>query len=92
MVSTNEVVMLILGMGVFWFVVLNKHKIKRIFGWKLILPAFYFLMAGWFFTVLEGIVLTHFFNFLEHLSYTASALIMAFWSRKVFFAIKEEAP
>jgi hypothetical protein len=91
MIFTNEVVMLILGMGVFWFVILNRQKAKRIFAWRLLLGSFYFLMGGWFFTVIEGFIFLHFFNLLEHLSYLVSALFMAGWSRKVFIAKREEA-
>jgi hypothetical protein len=91
MIYTNEVVMLILGLGVFWFVMHNKHKIRRILAWKLLLYAFYFLMAGWFFTVIEGFILMPFFNLLEHASYTVSAIIMATWCYKIAHPKREEA-
>ena len=91
MIYTNEVVMLILGLGVFWFVMLNKHKIQRILAWKLLLFAFYFLMAGWFFTVIEGFILMPFFNLLEHISYSVSAIIMAMWCYKIAHPKREEA-
>jgi len=91
MIYTNEVVMLILGLGVFWFVMLNKHKIRRILAWQLLLSAFYFLMAGWFFTVLEGFILLPFFNLLEHISYLVSAVILAMWCRKIVYPKREEA-
>jgi hypothetical protein len=84
MIYTNEVVMLILGLGVFWFVMHNKH-------WKLLLYTFYFLMAGWFFTVIEGFILMPFFNLLEHVSYTVSAIIMAMWCYKIAHPKREEA-
>jgi hypothetical protein len=91
MIYTNEVVMLILGLGVFWFVMLNKYKIRRILAWKLLLFAFYFLMAGWFFTVIEGFILMPFFNLLEHISYSVSSIIMAMWCYKVTHPKREEA-
>ena len=90
MIYTNEVVMLILGLGVFWFVMLNKYKIRRILAWKLLLYAFYFLMAGWFFTVIEGFILLPFFNLLEHVSYSVSSIIMAMWCYKIAHPKREE--
>ena len=90
MIYTNEVVMLILGMGVLWFVMLNRIKIRRITAWKLLLSAFYFLMAGWFFTVIEGFVLLPFFNLLEHISYCVSAIFMAIWCYKIAHPKSEE--
>jgi hypothetical protein len=91
MIFTNEVVMFILGLGVFWFVMTNRYKLKRIYAWKLFLSTFYFLMAGWFFTVIEGFVLLHFFNFLEHISYSVSAILMAIWCYKTAHPKREEA-
>lgn len=91
MIYTNEVVMLILGLGVFWFVLLNNQKIRRIIAWKFLLFAFYFLMAGWFFTVIEGFILLPLFNLLEHISYSVSAIIMATWCYKITHPKKEEA-
>jgi len=84
--------MLILGTGVFFFVLFNRDKIRRIISWKLLLFAFFFLMAGWFLTILEGFFLEYYFNLLEHLSYTASALIMAFWCRKIAITKREDNP
>jgi len=83
--------MLILGLGVFWFVFLNRNKIRKIFAWKLLLYAFYFLMAGWFFTVIEGYILLPLFNFLEHLTYSISAIILAMWCYKLTHPKREEA-
>jgi hypothetical protein len=91
MIFTNEVVMLILGLGVVWFVMLNRNKIRRILAWKFLLFAFCFLMAGWFFTVIEGFILMPFFNLLEHISYTVSSIIMAAWCYKIAHPKREEA-
>jgi hypothetical protein len=90
MLYDNKVVMLLLGLGVFSFVMLNKHKIKRIYARRLLLFAFYFLMAGWFFSIIEGFFLSDFFNFLEHFSYMVSALIMALWCRKIALLRRKE--
>jgi hypothetical protein len=90
MLYDNEVIMLILGTGVFFFVFFNRNKIRRIISWRLLLFAFYFLMAGWLLTILEGFFLENYLNLLEHLSYAASAVIMAFWCRKIAITKREE--
>lgn len=90
MLYDNEIVMLILGSAVFLFVQFSKSKIRRIMAWKGLMLAFYFLMAGWLFTILEGVFLEYYFNILEHVSYALSALVMAFWSRKASIFSNEE--
>ncbi|HJZ39350.1 MAG TPA: hypothetical protein VJ203_03215 [Bacteroidales bacterium] len=90
MFEENEVVMLILGIGVLIFILLNLNRIKRIYAWKLLVPGYCFLLAGWFLTVLEGFFAGSLFNFLEHACYTCSSIIVAFWClRSVFRSPKE---
>jgi len=83
MLYANELIMLILGTGVLLLIILNQPKIKRIYAWKMLSLAFYFMMAGWLFTVLEGFFAEKFINILEHISYSASALTMAAWCRQI---------
>jgi hypothetical protein len=90
MLYDNEIVMLILGSAVFLFVQLNLAKIGRITSWKWLMLAFYLLMAGWLFTVLEGVFMEYYFNILEHVSYALSALAMAIWCRMATLAGKGE--
>jgi len=82
MLHENEVVMLLIGIGVFFFIILNKKQIRRIYGWKMLVSSYYLLLAGWIFTVLEGFLLEFYLNILEHLSYAISAVILAFWCWK----------
>jgi hypothetical protein len=90
MLYDNEVIMLLLGTGALFFVMFNKPHIRNIISWKLLMLAFYFLMAGWLLTVLEGFFWEYVCNFLEHLFYAVSALIMALWCRKVVSVKREE--
>ena len=90
MLYDNEVVMLILGSGVLYFVLYNYKQIKRIYEWKWLFSAFCFIMAGWFFTVIEGFFLARAFNILEHSSYMISAIILAVWCIKVSYGRKED--
>jgi hypothetical protein len=82
MLHVNELIMLILGTGVLFLTILNQPKIRRIYAWKMLLLAFYYLMAGWIFTILEGFFMEQFINILEHICYAASAVIMAVWCRQ----------
>lgn len=79
MLYANELIMLILGTGVLFLTILNQPKFRRIYAWKLLFLAFYYLMAGWIFNILEGFFMEQFINILEHICYTASAVIMAVW-------------
>jgi len=79
MVHVSELIMLILGAGVLYLTILYKPIIRRFYAWKLLLLAFYYMMAGWIFTMLEGFFMEQFINILEHISYSASAVIMAVW-------------
>lgn len=79
MLYDNEVVMLILGAGVFGFVRLNYPRIKRIHSWKWLLLSFYLMMAGWSFTILEGFIMSGVFNYCEHICYLLSGLVLAIW-------------
>jgi hypothetical protein len=82
MVYANELIMLILGAGVLYLTILNQQKIRRIYAWKLLMLAFYYMMAGSVFTILEGFFMEQFINILEHISYSTSAVIMALWCRQ----------
>lgn len=90
MLYANELIMLILGTGVLFLTLLNNSKIRRIYAWRMLSLAFYFMMAGWLFTILEGFFAEKFINILEHISYSASALIMAAWCRQISRNKQEE--
>jgi len=46
MLYENEIVMLILGIGIFFFITIYKEKIKRIYNWKTLLTSFYLVIAA----------------------------------------------
>jgi hypothetical protein len=89
MLYDNEVVMLILGAGVAGFARLNYPHIKRIHSWKWLILSFYLMMGGWLFTILEGFFLEEIFNYLEHISYTLSGLVLAYWCRNILLHNQE---
>ena len=84
MIQPNEIAMLILGVGVLIFVMINKIDIKRIEDSHYLLYAFYTLLAAWFCTNIETFFLNNVFNFLEHILYTASVILLAIWAFRKF--------
>jgi hypothetical protein len=90
MFQENEVVMLVLGIGVLLFIVKNLEQVKRIFLWKILIGSYYILLSGWFFTVIEGFFLEYYFNLLEHICYAVSTVMVAVWCWKSTFRIEEE--
>jgi len=90
MLHENEVVMLLLGIIIFFFILRNKFQIRRIYAWKILITSYYLLLAGWGFTILESFLLETVLNMMEHLSYTISAVLLAFWCWKVMYRSKVE--
>jgi hypothetical protein len=84
MIQENEVVMFFLGLGVLFFLMFNLGQIKRITGWRILMGAFYLLLGGWFLTVIEHVAFADASNFLEHVCYLGSSILIAVWCRKVF--------
>ena len=83
----NEVVMLLIGMGVLVFILGNRERLKRLAASKLLIVGFYFLLAGWVLTVLEGLFglfWEEILNFAEHLCTAVSSVFVAVWCCKVF--------
>jgi len=80
----DEILMLVLGLGVLTFMFLNYSNLKRIALFKLLATAFCMFVAGWILTVLEGFFWENALNFLEHTCYAAGAIFMAIWFWKMF--------
>ena len=91
MVQENEIIMLALGCGIYFFVVANKPRLEHIPAWNIILLSFRFLLAAWFFTVIEGFFWNGLFNALEHVCYTCSSAMLMFWFYKITRATDEGA-
>jgi len=80
----NEVVMLLLGVGVLTFILGNRARLKHLAASKILIVGFYVLLAGWVLTVLEGFFWEGLLNYLEHLCTAVSSVLVAVWSCKVF--------
>lgn len=84
MIQENEVVMLLMAIGVLIFILFNRRQIMRIEAAGLLVTAFCILLIGYVFTVLEGVFLLTLLNFLEHACYAGSSVLIALWCMKVF--------
>ena len=60
----NEIVMLILGVGVLIFTIINRAGLRRLPSCGILMTAFYLLLATWVATVLEDFIWNNFFNLL----------------------------
>ena len=94
MIYENEVIMFMLGLGVLIFVVLNYFHLKRIPSFGVLLVGFCILVVAWWLTVLEGFFREASFwyssvNFLEHLCYAVSGIVVAIWCWSAFGRVKE---
>lgn len=88
MIQDNELIMLILGIGVLTLTIIYKVEIKRIFGWKNLIFSFYLLLAASVFTVAEAFLWNFYLNLAEHLCYSASAVAIAVWCLRVSLSNK----
>ncbi len=84
MLHENEVVMLLFGLVIFLFIAFNKVHIRRIYAWRILLASYSLLLIGWLLTILEGYFFESFLNFLEHLCYAFSAVVLAVWCFRLF--------
>jgi hypothetical protein len=84
MIQQNEIIMLLLGVGCMIFIFLNKQKVKRIPVWRPLFAGFCVVFAGYVFTIIEGFLWSDLLNFLEHICYTASSILLAVWCWKIF--------
>lgn len=90
MIQENELILLILAMGVLAFFVVGRVRIKELPGWRTFLMAFAVLTAGWALTILEGFFWTDTLNLLEHTCYAVSSILFAVWLWRVFADRGEE--
>ena len=91
MLNGNEVIMLVLGIGILFLINVYRDKIRRVKSYKVLLGAFYLLIASWTFTLIEDLVLYRWMNLLEHVCLAASSLMTLFWCIIVATRLKREA-
>ena len=84
MIQQNEVILLLLGIGALIFILGNRSRLQFLPRSKTLIAGFYMLLVSWILTVLEGFFLGELLNFIEHMCYACSAVLMAVWCWQVF--------
>lgn len=89
MIQESELIMVLLGSGVLFFLLANTPQLRRIPEYRLLIVSYAILFFGWVLTVAEGIFLGRLLNFMEHLCYAISSAMLALWIWKVCKSGKE---
>ena len=90
MIQENEIVMVMLGLGVLVLVLTNRFQLRRIPSFGLLFAGFLTFMAGWILTVVEGFLWNTLLNAFEHISYAVGSMMVAAWCWKTFRSVKED--
>ena len=89
MMREDEIIMLVLGIGVFVFIAGSYRRLKQYSLIKILIAGFCFNFLGWLLTILEGFVWQEALNFAEHMCYFAGALCVVVWVYSAFVPAKE---
>lgn len=84
MIEQNELLTLLVAIGVLIFVASNRRGLETLPDAKICLLAFMILVIGLASTVLEGLFWPTTFNLLEHACYGLSSVFLAGWVWLVF--------
>ncbi len=84
MIEFVELTVFAIGMVTLLFIRTEKRIYQYIPEAGLFLLAFYFVLGGWFFSIVEGFLLKNLFNHVEHLLYALSNLTLSLWCYRVF--------
>ena len=79
MVRQDEVIALILAIGVFIFMAGNSKILRQFPSSRLLMTGFCLYLAASIFTIVEGFAFETVLNVLEHTCYFSSALCAAIW-------------
>ncbi|MBW8041750.1 MAG: hypothetical protein FVQ85_17375 [Planctomycetes bacterium] len=85
----NEVVMLLIGVGVLIFILGSRPRLKDLPASNILIMGFYLLLVSWILTVLEGFFWEELLNYVEHACYAVGSVFVAVWCWKVFGNRKE---
>ena len=84
MIQANEILNLILFLGVLFFILKNRPELNRLPALALLMGGFHMLVLAAALTIVEGFFWEAALNVLEHVCYAAGALLMAIWCGLVF--------
>ena len=85
----NEIVTLLIGAAILVFILANREQMKRIPSAKLLIGAFYALLAGWVLTNVEAYFWKETLNLAEHLCYATGSMCFVAWCWKTFGSRRE---
>lgn len=83
MFQENEIIRCFLMLGVSLFILINQRVISQIPHYQQVVLAFLLALLGTFFSVIEGVQHPALFNILEHLSSSASLVVLCIWMWRV---------
>ena len=89
MIQENEIIMCVLGIGTLAFMLFNYKQLRRTPSFNILAVGFFLLVAGWILTALEGFFWEGTLNFIEHLCYLVSAILVTIWCLVLFGGQKE---
>lgn len=84
MIEENEIVSVLLCIGVLFFIIIYAVQIKRLPSSNLFLSGFYVFTLSRFFTIIENIYFYDIFHLLENASYAVSSILLLIWFWNVF--------
>ena len=84
MIEKSEFVLLLLSIGVLFFLAGNAPRFKKIPSSNILIAGFLVFFFGWVFTILEGFFWGTFLNLMEHICYIGGLLFIAIWCWKIF--------
>ncbi len=87
----NEIIVLLIGIGVLFFIILNWKHLEPLATRRILVLSFCVSILGWILTILEGFFLEDILNFFEHVCYAISAILLAIWFWKEFPHRRSEA-
>lgn len=80
MFQSNEIITLLLGVGVLLFIAINHRMLRRMPRSGVLLSGFTLYVVGWFCTVAEGVIWLDTFNAIEHVCYALGGVMIVVWS------------
>lgn len=80
----NEIVMLLIGVGVLIFIQGNRQRLKSLPASNILIGGFCMMLGSWILTVLEGLFWETYLNYLDHALYAFGSILVAVWCWKVF--------
>ena len=80
MIQENEVVTLLLSVGVAIFIAQNRSRLTSLPYHRLVIGSFVTLLAAHALTIVEGFWYEEILNFAEHICYSLSVVQLAVWT------------